>query len=85
MRQEREQNESQSKNNLELQSISAKEWGSKIKDEEPDSIKMHVYHFLITEGHFDIARTFAQEAGIPTPKIQQQNGICDEETTTTRL
>jgi hypothetical protein len=47
------------KNTLELQSVSPKEWASKIKDEEPDSIKMHVYHFLITEGHFDIAHTFA--------------------------
>jgi hypothetical protein len=47
-----------------------KEWGSKIKDEEPESIKMHVYHFLITEGHFDIARTFAEEAGISASKLE---------------
>jgi hypothetical protein len=31
---------------------------------------MHVYHFLITEGHFDIASTFAQEAGIPQSKLE---------------
>jgi len=46
---------------------------------------MHVYNFLITEGHFDIARTFAQEASIPALKLQQQNDIYDEENTCSRL
>lgn len=41
-----------------------KEWSTSIKEEENEALKMHVYNFFITEGHHDLAQSFAKEAGL---------------------
>lgn len=41
-----------------------KEWSSSIKEEENEALKMHFYNFFITEGHHDLAQSFAKEAGL---------------------
>lgn len=65
---EREMTESVHSKSKELPSATKKEWALSTKEEEPESIKIHIYNFLLTEGHFDIAETFAEEAGL-TPKL----------------
>ena len=48
----------------EKQTIKSREWMQSIRQEESPQIKMHVYNFFITEGHYDLATTFAKEAGL---------------------
>ena len=48
----------------EKQSIKRKEWMQSMRQEEAPQVKMHVYNFFITEGHYDLAKTFAAEAGL---------------------
>ena len=47
------------KSKKEVGKISKKEWAGMVKEEEPKGMDLHVYNFLVTEGHFDIAKTFA--------------------------
>ena len=42
-----------------------------VKEEGPKGLDLHIYNFLITEGHFDVAKTFAKEANISTKTIAQ--------------
>ena len=56
----------------ELPHVARKEWAMSIREEEPEQLKLHVYNFLIMEGHFDVAKTFAEEAGL-SMKILQKN------------
>ena len=39
-----------------------KEWAFGIKEEEPHNVHLHIYNFFISEGHYDLANTFAKEA-----------------------
>lgn len=52
---EREVAESVHSKSKELPSATKKEWALSTKEEEPEGLKIHIYNFLLTEGHFDIA------------------------------
>jgi predicted transcriptional regulator len=67
---EREVSESLPKEK-ELPAVSRREWIHSINMTENDNLKIHVYNFLITEGHFDVAKTFAEESGLPQAKIEK--------------
>ena len=65
----RELSELEKPKKIEIPAVNRREWSQSLKDSEPPELKIHVYNFLITEGHFDIAETFAKESGLPSRVI----------------
>jgi len=45
--------------------IKSKEWIKLFQFNKSQKLKNYILDFFISEGHYDLARTFSQESGIP--------------------
>lgn len=62
-----------------------KEWSSNLREEESEEIKHHIYNFFITEGHYDLANTFAKESQLNSTNLPNVVPLIKEEAVTKRL
>jgi hypothetical protein len=42
--------------------LKQKEWCTSLKEEDSPDIDIHIYNFFVAEGHYDLAKSFAQDA-----------------------
>jgi len=49
--------------------IKLKEWLHNFKPNSSQSLKSHILSFMLSEGLYDVAKAFSEEAGIPSNPV----------------